>query len=98
MKRMIVGIAALAVGAILAGTPSQAATLMDPGLAKAGSLVEDVACVTRRERVRGPGGRWMTRTVRDCGPRMARPHCRTVQERVRRPGGRVVVQTRRICR
>ena len=96
MKRMIVGMAALAAGAILAGTPSQAATFMDPGLAGAGSLIEDVACVTRRERVRGPGGRMVTRTVRSCGPAFG-PRCRTVQERVRR-GPRTVVTTRRICR
>ncbi|NNM72008.1 hypothetical protein [Enterovirga aerilata] len=99
MKRLIVGMAALAAGAILAGTPSQAAKFQDPGLARAGSLIEDVACVVRRERVRRPGGRVEWRMVRTCRPDV-RPgrHCRTVQERVRRPGGRVIIETRRVCR
>ncbi len=98
MKRMIVGMAALVAGAILAGTPSQAAKFMDRGLAGTGSLIEDVACVTRRERVRGPGGRMITRTFRSCQPGFGRRDCRVVKERIRRPGGRVIVQTRRVCR
>ncbi|MGA0598982.1 hypothetical protein [Enterovirga sp. CN4-39] len=99
MKRLIVGMAALAAGAILAATPSQAAKFMDPGLAKTGSLIEDVACVTRRERVRRPGGRVEWRTVRTCRPDVRRGRdCRVVKERIRRPGGRVIVETRRICR
>ncbi|WP_210495771.1 hypothetical protein [Microvirga antarctica] len=63
---------------------------------QAPSLIEDVACVTRRVRVVRPNGRVVWRTVQDCGVR-ARPRCRWVQERVFRPNGTVVVRNVQRC-
>lgn len=68
---------------------------------QAPSLVEDVACVTRRVRTVRPNGRVVYRTVRECGPGIGRPGvgpCRMVQERVYRPNGSVVYRTVRRCR
>ena len=65
------------------------------------SLVENVACVTRRVRTVRPNGRVVYRTVRRCGVRPARwrgDRCRWVRERVYRPNGTVVVRNVQRCR
>jgi hypothetical protein len=68
---------------------------------QAPSLVDDVACVTRRIRTVRPNGRVVYRTVRRCGvPAWQRrgDRCRIVRERVYRPNGNVVVRNIRRCR
>lgn len=78
---------------------------------EAPSLVEDVACVTRRIRTVRPNGRVVYRTVRRCGvrppharggvrpyDRVRRDRCRVVRERIYRPNGTVVVRSIRRCR
>jgi len=69
---------------------------------QAPSLVEDVACVTRRVRTVRPNGRVVYRTVRQCGVRPGWHHragpCRMIRERVVRPNGSVVYRTIRRCR
>ncbi|MCB5175049.1 hypothetical protein [Microvirga lenta] len=68
---------------------------------QAPSLVEDVACVTRRIRTVRPNGRVVYRTVRRCGVRPAprwRDRCRTIRERVIRPNGTVIYRNIRRCR
>jgi hypothetical protein len=64
------------------------------------SLIEDVACVTRRVRTVRPNGSVVYRNVRRCDPPgwQRRDRCRTVQERVYRPNGSVVVRNVRRCR
>jgi hypothetical protein len=64
---------------------------------EAPSLVEDVACVTRRVRTVRPNGRVIYQTVRTCGVRPME-RCRVVRERVYRPNGSVIVRNVRRCR
>ena len=75
----------------------EAQARFNPGQLEAPSLIEDVACVTRRVRTIQPNGRVVYRTVRRCGVN-AGPRCRWVRERVRLPNGRVVVRDVQRCR
>jgi hypothetical protein len=88
-------VAATAIGGFFA-TEAQA-RFYTPHLT-APSLVEEAACVTRRERVVRPNGRVVYRTVRRCGVPPAMRGCRTIRERVVRPNGSVVYRTVRRCR
>jgi hypothetical protein len=104
MKLLIVG-AAAALSAIVMTAPAGAAPAAPLGV-QAPSLIEQAACVVRRERVVRPNGRVVYRTVRRCGvPAWERRYrygygapCRTVRERIVRPDGRVVVREVRRCR
>jgi hypothetical protein len=92
LKRFALGALAL-FGAAFVIAPERADARFSPHGMAAPSLVEDVACRTRRVRTVRPNGRVVIRTVRTC-----RPVCRTVRERVRRPNGRVVIRDIRRCR
>ena len=81
--------------------PQEAQARFGPEQVQAPSLVDDVACVTRRVRTVTPSGRVVFRTVRDCGVRpgwMGPNRCRWVRERVVRPNGRIVYREVRRCR
>ena len=101
MRAIILPAFALALGAGFLAAPQEAQARFGAEQLQAPSLVDDVACVTRRVRTVLPNGRVVFRTVRDCG---VRPHmrrverCRTVRERVVRPNGRVVYRDIRRCR
>lgn len=107
MKLLIAG-AAAALSALIMTAPAGAMPAAPQGL-QAPSLVDQVACVTRRERVVTPSGRVVYRTVRRCGVGWDRGYryghrygygapCRVVRERIVRPDGRVVVREVRRCR
>jgi hypothetical protein len=107
MKLLIAGAAAV-LSALIATTPAGAMPAAPQGV-QAPSLVEQAACVVRRERVVRPNGRVVYRTVRRCGvPAWDRGYhhghrygygapCRMVRERIVRPDGRVVVREVRRC-
>ena len=100
MRAIILPAFALALGAGFFA-PQEAYARFSPEQIQAPSLVDDVACVTRRIRTVRPNGRVVYRTVRQCGvPAWQRraDRCRTVQERVYRPNGNVVVRNIRRCR
>jgi hypothetical protein len=98
MRALILPAFALALGAGFLAAP-QAQARFNGLQVQSPSLVEDAACVVRRERVMRPGGRVEYRTVRRCGvgpgPRMG--GCRVTRERVVRPNGRVIFRTVRRC-
>lgn len=100
MRALVLPAFALALGAGFLAAPQAQAQARFNGLqVQAPSLVEDAACVVRRERVVRPNGRVIYRTVRRCGvgpgPRMG--GCRVTRERVVRPNGRVIYRTVRRC-
>jgi hypothetical protein len=91
-------VAAAAIGGFFA--PAAQARFYTPQLT-APTLVEEAACVVRRERIVRPNGSVVFRDVRRCGVApVVRPvvGCQTVRERVRRPNGTVVVRAVRRCR
>ncbi|MBB3020280.1 hypothetical protein FHR70_003361 [Microvirga lupini] len=101
MRSIILPAFALALGAGFFAAPQAAHARFSPEQIQAPSLVDNVACVTRRVRTVQPNGRVVYRTVRRCGvPAWQRrvDRCRTVQERVYRPNGTVVVRNIRRCR
>jgi len=101
MRAIILPAFALALGAGFFAAPQEAHARFSPERIQAPSLVDDVACVTRRVRSVRPNGNVVYRTVRQCGvrPAWAGPNrCRWVQERVYRPNGNVVVRNVRRCR
>ena len=101
MRAIILPAFALALGAGLLAAPQEAHARFTPEQIQAPSLVDNVACVTRRVRTVRPNGRVVYRTVRTCGvPAWQRrvDRCRTVRERVVRPTGNVVYRTIRRCR
>ncbi len=101
MRAIILPAFALARGAGYFAAPQEAHARFSPERVQAPSLVDDVACVTRRIRTVRPNGRVVYRTVRRCGvPAWQRRanRCRWVQERVYRPNGNVVVRNVRRCR
>jgi hypothetical protein len=100
MRALILPAFVVALGAGFLAAP-EAQARFNAAQIQAPSLVEDVACVTRRVRTVRPNGRVVYRTVRRCGvPAWNRPanRCRWVQERVYRPNGNVVVRNVRRCR
>ena len=99
MRAIVLPAFALALGAGFFAAP-EAQTRFNDGPIAAPSLVEDVACVTRRVRTVRPNGRVVYRTERRCGVRPTgwNNRCRTVTERVYRPNGSVVVRNVRRCR
>ena len=101
MRAIILPAFALALGAGFFGAPQEAHARFGPEWIQAPSLVDNVACVTRRVRTVQANGRVVYRTVRRCGvPAWQRraDRCRTVRERVVRPNGNVVYRTVRRCR
>ena len=101
MRSIVLPAFALALGAGFFAVPQEAHARFSPEQIQAPSLVDNVACVTRRVRTVRPNGRVVYRTVRQCGvrPGWAGPNrCRWVQERVYRPNGSVVVRNVRRCR
>ena len=101
MRSIILPAFVLALGAGFFAAPEAAHARFSPEQIQAPSLVDNVACVTRRVRTVRPNGRVVYRTVRQCGvrPGWAGPNrCRWVQERVYRPNGSVVVRNVRRCR
>jgi hypothetical protein len=101
MRAIILPALALALGAGFFAAPQEAHARFSPERIQAPSLVDDVACVTRRIRTVRPNGRVVYRTVRRCGvPAWQRrvDRCRTIRERVVRPNGNVVYRTIRRCR
>lgn len=95
MRALLLPAFTLALGAGFLTSP-EAQARFNAAQVQAPSLVEDVACVTRRVRTVRPDGRVVYRTVRDCGVRPY-PRCRWVRERVYRPNGRVIVRDVRRC-
>lgn len=95
MRAFILPAFAFALGIGFLSAP-EAQARFNQSQVEAPSLIEDVACVTRRVRTRAPNGRIVYRNVRQCGVH-ARPRCRWVQERVRLPNGRVVVRSVQRC-
>ncbi|MGO4524547.1 hypothetical protein AB4097_06735 [Microvirga sp. 2MCAF35] len=101
MRAIILPAFALALGAGFFAAPQEAQARFGAEQLQAPTLVDNVACVTRRVRTVRPNGRVVYRTVRDCGvrPGWTGPNrCRWVQERVYRPNGSVVVRNVRRCR
>jgi hypothetical protein len=102
MRAIILPAIALAFGAVLFAAPQEAHARFGPEQVQAPSLVDNVACVTRRIRTVRPNGRVVYRTVRRCGvpawQQRRVDRCRTVRERIVRPNGNVVYQTVRRCR
>ncbi|MEZ0172385.1 hypothetical protein [Microvirga sp. TS319] len=101
MRAFIIPAAAVVFGAALFGTAPEAQARFGPQTIETPSLVDNVACVTRRVRTVRPNGRVVYRTVRQCGvPAWQRRggRCRVVRERVYRPNGSVVVRDVRRCR
>ncbi|WP_114943140.1 hypothetical protein [Microvirga calopogonii] len=101
MRAIILPAFALALGAGFFAAPQEAQARFGAEQLQAPSLVDDVACVTRRVRTVRPNGRVVYRTVRECGvPAWQRraDRCRTVRERVVQPSGRVVYREIRRCR
>jgi len=102
MRAIILPAFALALGAGFFAAPQEAQARFSPEQIQAPSLVEDVACVTRRIRTVRPNGRVVYRTVRRCGvpawQQRRVDRCRTIRERVVRPNGNVVYRTIRRCR
>lgn len=101
MRAFIVPVAALIFGAGFLTAAPEAQARFSPQQIETPSLVENVACVTRRVRTVRPNGRVVYRNVRRCGvPAWERrgPRCRIVRERVYRPNGSVVVRDVRRCR
>jgi hypothetical protein len=105
MKLLIAG-AAAALSVLVMSAPAGAMPAAPQGV-QAPSLLQEAACVVRRERVVRPNGRVVYRTVRRCGvgagyhqgPRYGYGNpCRIVRERVVRPNGNVVVREVRRCR
>jgi hypothetical protein len=99
MRAIILPAFALALGAGFLAAP-EAQARFNGGPIAAPSLVDDVACVTRRVRTVRPNGRVVYRTVRQCGVRPTGwdNRCRMVRERVYRPNGTVIVRNVRRCR
>lgn len=101
MRAVIISAAAFVLGAGFLATAPEAQARFSPQHIEAPSLVENVACVTRRIRTVRPNGRVVYRTVRRCGVpawRARRDRCRLVRERILRPNGNVIVRTVRRCR
>lgn len=101
MRAFIIPAIAVAFGAAFFGTAPEAQARFSPQTIETPSLVDNVACVTRRVRTVRPNGRVIYRTVRQCGvPAWQRraERCRVVRERVYRPNGSVVVRDVRRCR
>jgi len=101
MRALLVPAIAVVLGAGFLASTSDAQARISPQRIEAPSLVDNVACVTRRVRTVRPNGRVVYRTVRRCGVpawRRADRHCRVVRERVHRPNGTVVVRNVRRCR
>jgi hypothetical protein len=101
MRAIILPAFALALGAGFFAAPQEAHARFSPERIQAPSLVDDVACATRRVRGVRPNGSVVYRTVRQCGVpawqnRVDR--CRTVRERVVRANGSVVYRAVRRCR
>jgi hypothetical protein len=94
MRAIVVPAFAFALGIGFFSAP-EAQARFNPTQLQPQSLVEDVACVTRRIRTVRPDGRVVYRNVRRCG--VAPQRCRWVQERVYRPNGRVVVRNVQRC-
>jgi hypothetical protein len=100
MRAIILPAFAFALGVGFLAAP-EAQARFNAAQLNAPSLVEDVACVTRRVRTVRPNGRVVYRTVRRCGVRPAHRwnnNCRMVRERIYRPNGSVVVRNIRRCR
>jgi hypothetical protein len=100
MRIFLIPAAAFLLGAGLLAAP-EAQARFSPQQVEAPSLVDNVACVTRRVRTVRPNGRVVYRTVRQCGvPAVRRSvnRCSTVRERVVRPNGNVVYRDVRRCR
>lgn len=101
MRALILPAIAVVIGAGFFSSTQEAQARFSPQNIEAPSLVEDVACVTRRVRTVRPNGRVVYRTVRRCGVpawQARRDRCRIVRERVYRPNGTVVVRNVRRCR
>jgi hypothetical protein len=102
MRAIILPAFALVLGAGFFAAPQEAQARFGAEQLQAPSLVNDVACVTRRVRTVRPNGSVVYRTVRDCGVRPGWnrhvERCHTVRERVVRPNGRVVYRDVRRCR
>jgi|GEM_PF-4166899 len=101
MRAIILPAFALALGAGFFAVPQEAQARFSPEQIQPPSLVDNVACVTRRIRTVRPNGRVVYRTVRRCGvPAWQRraDRCRTIRERVVRANGNVVYRTIRRCR
>ena len=101
MRASIIPAIAIVFGAGFLASAPEAQARFSPQQIEAPSLVENVACVTRRVRMVRPNGRVVYRTVRNCGVPawQVRPtRCRVVQERVYRPNGNVIVRNVRRCR
>jgi len=101
MRAFIIPAVAVVFGAALFANVPEAQARFTPQRIDAPSLVDNVACVTRRIRTVRPNGRVVYRNVRHCGvPAWQKRHdrCRTVRERVYRPNGSVVVRNVRRCR
>jgi hypothetical protein len=102
MRAIILPAFALALGAGFFAAPQEANARFSPEQIQAPSLVDNVACVTRRIRTVRPNGRVVYRTVRRCGvpawQQRRVDRCRTVRERVVQPNGRVIYRTVRRCR
>ncbi|MGO4389017.1 hypothetical protein AB4Y85_15910 [Microvirga sp. 2YAF29] len=100
MRVFLIPAAALFLGAGFLAAP-EAQARFSPQQIETPSLVDNVACVTRRVRTVRPNGRVVYRTVRQCGvPAWQRrgERCRIVRERIQRPNGSVVVRDVRRCR
>ncbi len=99
MKGSLIGAFALA-GAFVGFAGTEASARFSPERIAAPALVEQAACVVRRERVVRPNGRVVYRTVRRCRPGIERrrERCYLVRERTTRANGSVVVRTVRRCR
>lgn len=102
MRAIILPAFALALGVGFFGAPQEAQARFSPERIQAPSLVDNVACVTRRIRTVRPNGRVVYRTVRRCGvpawQQRRVDRCRTIRERIVRPNGNVVYRTIRRCR
>ncbi|MCG7393143.1 hypothetical protein MHY87_09520 [Microvirga sp. ACRRW] len=101
MRAFIIPAIAIVAGAGFFSSAQEAQARFSPQRIEAPSLVDNVACVTRRVRTVQPNGRVVYRTVRRCGVPawQTRPrNCRMVRERVYRPNGTVIVRNVRRCR
>jgi hypothetical protein len=101
MRAFIIPAVAVVFGATLFGAAPEAQARFSPQQIEAPSLVDNVACVTRRVRTVRPNGRVVYRTVRRCGVpawERRRDRCRVVRERIQRPNGSVVFREVRRCR
>lgn len=101
MRAIILPAFALALGAGFFAAPHEAHARFSPEQIQAPTLVDNVACVTRRVRTVRPNGRVVYRTVRNCGvPAWQRrvDRCRTIRERIVRANGNVVYRTVERCR